>query len=155
MDREALKKEIEIELRNLERLAREMEGLKDRFVNKPDFIETRASGSILHDFYCGIEKVFERIAIHIDGGLPKGEDWHTELLLQMAHPIKGIRDAVISTDLLEKFKEYLRFRHLFRHIYGFELKWERFKDLSLSLSTVLSEFKDKLEGFKDTLDKST
>ena len=153
MDREALKKEIEIELRNLERLAREMEGLKDRFVNKPDFIETRASGSILHDFYCGIEKVFERIAIHIDGGLPKGEDWHTELLLQMAHPIKGIRDAVISTDLLEKFKEYLRFRHLFRHIYGFELKWEKCQGLVKRFPSIFEKIDKQLLQFTDFLSK--
>lgn len=140
-------------MRNLERLAREMEELTNRFVNKPDFIETRAAGSILHDFYCGVEKIFERIAVHINGELPKGGDWHAELLLHMAHSIKGIRDAAISTDLLEKFKEYLRFRHLFRHIYGFELKWERFKDLSLSLSTILTELKHNLEEFKDTLNK--
>lgn len=151
MDKEALKKEIEIELRNLQRLVKEMEEITDRFTDKPDFIETRAAGSILHDFYCGVENIFERISVHIDGGLPKGEDWHTELLLQMARSTGEIRDAVISTDLLEKFKEYLRFRHLFRHIYGFELKWERFKDLSLSLSTILTEFKDNLEGFLRTL----
>jgi len=151
MDKEILKEEIEIELKNLERLAREMQELTNRFVNKPDFIETRAAGSILHDFYCGVEKIFERIAVHIDSKLPKGEDWHTDLLLQIAHPIKGVRDAVVSTDLLEKFKEYLRFRHLFRHIYGFELRWERFKDLSLSLFTILSEFKNNLERFYSIL----
>jgi hypothetical protein len=148
MNKEALKKEIDVGLENLARLAREMGDLTGRFINEPDFIQTRAAGSILHDFYCGVEKIFERIAVHINGELPKGEDWHTELLLQMAHPIKGIRDAVISTDLLEKFKEYLRFRHLFRHIYGFELKWKRFEGLSLSLPAILSEFKDNLEKFK-------
>ncbi len=121
MDKVSLEKEIEIEIENLERLVKEMEEITDKSANKLDFIETRAAGSILHDFYCGVEKIFERIAVHIDGKLPKGEDWHTELLLKMAQPIKGIRDAVISKNLLERFKEYLRFRHLFRHIYGFEL----------------------------------
>jgi hypothetical protein len=42
--------------------------------NKPDFIEVRASGSILHDFYCGVEKIFERIALSVDMNLPKGEN---------------------------------------------------------------------------------
>jgi len=60
MDKGALKKEIEIELGNLERLAWEMEELTNRFVNNPDFIETRTGGSILHDFYCGVEKIFEK-----------------------------------------------------------------------------------------------
>lgn len=147
MDREELRKEIEIELGNLERLVREMEELTKRLVNKPDFIETRASGSIIHDFYCGAEKIFERIAVHIDGKLPKGEDWHTKLLLQMAHPFEEIREAVISQDLMERLKEYLRFRHLFRSIYGFELKWERFKALALSLNSLLNELRDELERF--------
>lgn len=147
MDREELKKDIAIELQNLERLAREMEELTDRFVDKPDFIETRAAGSILHDFYCGVEKIFERIAIQVDEKLPEGEDWHTKLLLQMAHPLKKIRGAVISQDLTGRLKEYLRFRHLFRNIYGFELRWERFKDLALSLNSLLGELKNEFGRF--------
>jgi len=147
MNKEGVKKEVGIELGNLERLVREMEELISRFIDKPNFIETRAAGSILHDFYCGIEKIFERIATHIDGKVPKGEDWHTELLLQMTHPAKGIREAVISQGLMEKLKEYLRFRHLFRHIYGFEIKWERFKGPALSINNLVRELKNELEEF--------
>ena len=126
-----------------------MEALTGRFTNEPDFIQTRAAGSILHDFYCGVEKLFERIAFNLDGELPKGEDWHMELLLQMARSLEGIREPVISRELLSKLKEFLRFRHLFRHIYGFELKWSRFEKLALSLSSVLSELKDNLEALKE------
>ncbi len=153
MDKENLKKQVEVEIENLERLVKEMVEITDKIADKPDFIETRAAGSILHDFYCGVEKIFERITIFINNELPKGEDWHKELLLQMAFPIEGIRGAVISQDLLEKLKEYLRFRHLFRNIYGFELKWERFKNLSLSLPIILGELKGDLERFMDTLNK--
>ncbi len=151
MDKERLKEEIAVELRNLERLSGEMEEIINRFKDEPDFVETRAAGSILHDFYCGVEKILERIAIQIDGGLPKGEDWHTELLLQMAHPVPGVRRAVINQSLLEKLKEYLRFRHLFRHIYGFELKWDRFKDLALALSATLREFKISLSEIVESI----
>jgi len=45
----------------------------------------------------------ERISINIDDKLPKGEDWHTELLLQMGKLINGIRKAIITSDLFEKF----------------------------------------------------
>ena len=57
MDRDELRREVEIELGNLwsARLVREMEEVTGRFVNEPDFIATRAAGSILHDFYCGVE----------------------------------------------------------------------------------------------------
>lgn len=50
MDKDALRKEIEIEIENLERLAKEMEEITNRFTDTPNFIETRAAGSILHDF---------------------------------------------------------------------------------------------------------
>ena len=151
MDKNNLKKQIEIEIENLERLVKEIILVTDRFTDKPDFIETRAAGSIIHDLYCGVEKIFKRIAIYINHELPKGDDWHTELLLQMAHPTETTNTAVISQELLEKLKEYLRFRHLFRNIYGFELSWERFKNLSLSAQAVLSELKDNLNGFIDNL----
>ena len=97
----------------------------------------------------------ERISIHVDGKIPKGDDWHTELLLQMARPIEGVRHAVIRQDVLKKLKEYLRFRHLFRHMYGYELKWEKFKDLFISLSTIFNKFKEDLERFTDTLNNAT
>lgn len=151
MDKEKLTEEIKIEIENLERLSGEMQELIKRSGEKPDFIETRAAGSILHDFYCGVEKMFERIALQIEGELPKGEDWHTELLLRMSHPIEGRRDALIGQELLEKLKQYLRFRHLFRHIYGFELSWERFRNLALSLAPILGELTDALEKFNEKM----
>ena len=151
MDKNNLKKQIEIEIENLERLVKEIILVTDRFTDKPNFIETRAAGSIIHDFYCGVEKIFKRIAIYINHELPKGDDWHTELLLQTARPTETTQTAVISEELLKKLKEYLRFRHLFRNIYGFELSWERFKNLSLSAQAVLSELKDNLNGFIDNL----
>lgn len=146
MDNE-LKKDIEIELKNLRRLIKEMQDLKRGIEGEPDFITTRAAGSILHDFYCGIEKIFERIAVNVDNELPKGEDWHIKLLLQMAEVKKDVREAVIDSELLQQLKEYLRFRHLFRNIYGFELKWERIRPLCLRLDNIYKRLKVSLAKF--------
>ena len=142
-----LKNEMKIEIENLERLTNEMKQLLSRTGEKKNFMEVRAAGSILHDFYCGIEKIFERIAVAIDKSFPKGENWHTELLLQMAKPLEGIRDRVISEDLLQPLKEYLRFRHLFRHIYGFELKWDRIKPLCVEMENLSKELKLEISKF--------
>ena len=106
MDKNSLKKQIYIEIENLERLVKVIILVTDRFTDTPDFIETRAAGSIVHDFYCGVEKIFKRIAVYINSELPKSYDWHTELLLQMARPAETIKTAVISEELLEKLKEY-------------------------------------------------
>lgn len=154
MDKNALGKEIEIELKNLNRLTGEMENLVAGFSEEPDVVRTRAAGSILHDFYSGVEKLFERIAIHIDGELPKGEDWHAELLSRMGRSSDKISgETVIDQELLAKLKEYLRFRHLFRNIYGFQLKWERFEGLSLSLSDILGKLKVSIDAFVEKLDE--
>ena len=154
MDREKLQKELESEMENLARLNCEMKQLLAKIDDKPSFIEIRAAGSILHDFYCGIEKIFQRIALSIDANLPQGEDWHTELLLQMAKPFKGIRDSLVTGELLQNLKEYLRFRHLFRHIYGFELRWERFKELCVELEGIFKELDFEIKQFMKGLGRN-
>ena len=144
MANDNLRNEIMIELENLKRLVNEMNQLLAKINSTPTFLEVRAGGSILHDFYCGIEKIFERIAVQIDKNLPVGENWHIELLSQMAKAIEGIRRRIISEKLLQKLKEYMRFRHLFRHIYGFELKWEIIEPLCIDMEIVLTELKREI-----------
>jgi len=151
MDKDNLKDQIDVEIKNLERLLKENKIIIEKFTANPGFIETRAAGSVLHDFYCGVEKIFKRIAIFINNELPDGEDWHMELLLQMSRPVNKRSPEVIGSGLFEKLKECLRFRHLFRNIYGFELNWERFKNLSLSLDDILCELKDSIYKFLGTL----
>lgn len=143
---DALKKDIALELESLERLIREMQDLLDRAIEESDFVVARAAGSIIHDFYCGVEKVFERIAINFDKVLPKGEDWHIKLLFQMAEAKKD-RKEIIDPPLLQSLKEYLRFRHLFRNIYGFELKWEKIQPLGTQLDDIYRRLKKCLGEF--------
>lgn len=145
-----LKKEIEKELKDLQRLNEEMAQVLTH--KKPSFLETRAAGSILHDFYSGIEKIFRRIASRIDRDIPSGEDWHTELLIRMSIPLDDIRPKVISENLKDQLADYLRFRHLFRNIYGFELKWERCKTLGIMLDRVFKLFQKEIKKFLRFLD---
>jgi len=147
MDKEELQVEIKIEIENLERLNNEMNKLLKQVEDRPNFIEVRAAGSILHDFYSGVEKIFERIALAVDSHFPKGENWHMELLLQISKPFEEKRDAIISEDLLQNLKEYLRFRHLFRHVYGFELTWERYEGLCRRLEDTFGEIKIHVDRF--------
>lgn len=144
MDKESLKKEIGIEMENLNRLNKEMNMLLRAFSGEPDSVERRAAGSILHDFYSEVEKFFKRIAVCMNGALPKSRDWHTELLLKMAKSMPKFRGSVLDQALLEKLKEYLRFRHLFRHMYGFELKWDLFKHLALSLKSIVIDLQARI-----------
>lgn len=145
-----LKSEIEKELGELERLNYEMSEVLSR--RSPSFLETRAAGSIMHDFYSGIEKIFKRIAATIDRDVPEGDEWHADLLKRMAIPIEDIRPAVVSKKLRDNLGDYLRFRHLFRNIYGFELKWERCKTLGSAMDKTMKNFKKEMSKFLKFVD---
>ena len=62
--------DIDLELQNLVRLTMELGQTTQEIKEIPDYTQIRAIGSILHDFYTGLEKIFERIALTIDGGVP-------------------------------------------------------------------------------------
>jgi len=151
MDKSRLIDDINLQIKNLKRLNDEMNEVLNKVKGEPTFIEIRAVASILQDFYSGIEKIFERIALVIDKHLPKGENWHSELLLQMKEPLTNIRSPIISEDLFKNLKKYLDYRHLFRHLYGFELKWERIKPLCLTMEEVLNKFIKEIDKFLDIL----
>ncbi len=135
---------VKDELEKLRLLDREKDGLLKK---KPSNYLLRAGGSILHDFYTGIEKVFENIAKEIDQRVPMGEEWHSELLHQMTLDIPGLRPPVITPDTGKKLREYLGFRHLFRKRYGFELDWEKMKKLLLKIPPILSHLEKETETF--------
>lgn len=147
----SLRADIRRELSSLDLLAAETEQLLARIPHRPSFVEIRAAGSLLHDFYTGAEKIFQRIALEMEGGLPAGAEWHSELLARMATPVEDRRPAVISEELKDQLGEYLRFRHLFRYMYGFQLRWDRCHPLLSDLPAIKGEFQRQLHNFLDFL----
>ena len=112
-----------------------------------DTYALRARGSILHDFYNGIERVFVRIARELNGGVPRAEQWHRELIRNMALDIPAVRPAVIDTDLAGTLEEYLRFRHVFRNVYGAVLSAERMRSLEARVPATLEAFRNQVRSF--------
>lgn len=117
----------------------------------PTTLELRGIGSILHDFYTGMEQLLEHIASELDGELPAGAYWHTQLLGRMTSEIESVRPAVLSPDLADALRPYLRFRHLFRNIYGTQLRWELCRGLATEMEDVWEKFHEEMEEFKDLL----
>lgn len=112
-----------------------------------DTFSLRARGSILHDFYSGIERVFVRIAEELNGGVPQGEQWRQQLVRDMSLEIPEVRPAVIDEELARSLGDYLRFRHVFRNVYGFALEDQRMRPLEERLPTVLAAFRRQVGGF--------
>ncbi len=148
---EALAFEIENELCHLERVVERLAGFLKRASTEPDEVEVQGGAKYLHDFYSGTERIFERIAVRVDGDLPAGSNWHTLLLQRMGQPFGSRRPAVIDRALESELANYLRFRHLFRHTYGYDLEWRRVRELSRALPDVLETMKTQLAAFLSTL----
>ncbi len=98
---------IDAELANLDALQAEMAGLLPRLGVDAGSFDRRAAGSILQDFYNGLERIFERIAFAFDGGAPGGPASHSELLRQMARPVTEARPALIDPTTAEILDQYL------------------------------------------------
>ena len=128
-----LEARIKDELENLKKLLSEAEAIIEK---KASNINIRAGGSILHDFYTGIERIFESIAGTIDMEVPTGMNWHIELLNQMTLKIPDLRSQIIKKDTAKMLEEFLRFRHLFRKRYGFDLEWLHIKRLLKRMPSV-------------------
>ncbi len=139
--------EIEQELHHLEEFQLEIDSIKE----KKDIISRRAKGSILHDFYNLCERIFKKIAVEINYGRNDTATWHKSLLYKMTISLRGIRPSVISEELAAELDEYLAFRHLFRSIYGFELRNDRIDRLAEKFEVVKKRFSEEIEKFLDYL----
>ena len=112
----------------------------------PNDIELSALAAMLHSFYTGVENIFKRVAVELDGALPRSEFWHRELLDAMSHPSTA-RPTVISTPLRDRLREYLEFRHVFRQAYSFQLRWTKMLPLVLGCEETLQQLEIELDTF--------
>ena len=132
---------IEKDLKDRERLKTEIDELDIYTTN------SRILGSILHDFYTGVEKIFSRIANEMESGISKSPTWHKDLLDDMTLDLKEIRPAVINGELGNSLEEYLRFRHIFRGSYGFMLDSSRLEVLFHDFDDVYTSFIASIKTF--------
>jgi len=147
-----LREEVELELTELRELLASFHSLREKVqTSVPDTIETVALAGFMHAFYTGIENLFKRVAIHLDSGPPRGEAWHSLLLESMARAIES-RPAVISESLLVRLRTYLDFRHVFRHAYSFQLRWEKMSGLVRDCEDTFHQVELEVNDFLNTLE---
>jgi hypothetical protein len=117
---QTLARRIRQELDDLERtqaaVVRHWQGFKETARDHDAFLNSVAFN--LQGFYSGLERVFELIAVELDGGTLGGASWHTELLHQMSLDLSDVRPPVIHVDTVENLDKYRRFRHLVRNVYA-------------------------------------
>lgn len=106
----------------------------------------------LHSFYAGLERIFQLIAIELDGGTLGGETWHSELLQQMALEIPDVRPPVLQPETARQLDEYRKFRHLIRNIYATNIDPIRIERLVAELPDIWADLQRDLEAFVNFLD---
>ncbi len=130
--------ELKAELKNLEKVNAEKQAFEKKYEIVDSYL-TRALSSLIADFYSGIERTLKIISEELDGGLPRSENWHKQLLANSRIRLGG-RPPVISDATYEALLPFLGFRHVFRSAYGFELDRDRIQSLESKLPRVLDGF---------------
>ena len=142
-----LREQVTLERGQLQRLLRVHQSLLAKCATSPlNEIELSALAAMLHSFYTGLENIFKRTTLELADPMPGGESWHKELLDGMTEPT-GSRKPLISSELSVRLKEYMEFRHFFRHAYIFTLNWDRMKNLVLGSEQTLRLVEDELDRF--------
>lgn len=145
------------EIANLEELERELarynlfprvEATSIGGFNLEDAASLRVIGSILHDYYTAIEKIFRVIARGVDRSVPSDEQLHKELLDQMALAIPGVRPPVLTGETALRLDELRAFRHVFRNVYGFNLDARKITKLLEGLPGLAADLKKDLHIFR-------
>lgn len=79
---------------------------------------------LVHDFYTGLEKCFREVSPELNGHTHAPDTWHRDLLHTMTLDLPGFRPPVVRAELEPALAELLRFRHRYRNMYGFNLRWD-------------------------------
>jgi hypothetical protein len=143
-------RELEELGRVVTRAERALEAARQRPEDQDLYLDSAALN--LHDFYSGLERVFSLIASSVDESVPRGHEWHRELLRQMGTDIPQVRPAVLSAQTMQALEEYLGFRHVVRHIYAFEFDFERVERLVRHLRPLFERVSTELKAFANLLE---
>ncbi|MEM9272623.1 MAG: nucleotidyltransferase domain-containing protein [Cyanobacteria bacterium P01_F01_bin.143] len=149
----ALKSHIEDEIRSLEYTIKTLTSLLNQRETIPEVALIPALASYIADFYSGCERISKRVAVYLDGGLPKSQNWHQELLKQVAESGEDNRPPLWTGALLLELDEYRKFRHLERHIYKIELKPERVIALAENVESVFQKIQLTVTKYSQWLEE--
>ena len=145
---------IRSELGELEEVVRRVEEGWKRAERSGDDYYLDGVALNLHGLYSGLERIFEVIALNVDGRKPEGENWHQELLRQMSTEIVEMRPAVISESSDGALNEYRGFRHVVRNIYTYTFNRVKMRKLVEEAPGLFNQVRAELLAFADFLEET-
>ncbi len=115
----------------------------------PTDIELDSLAVLLHSFYNGVERILVLISKDSETFANIEQmtaNWHQSLLLSYNSDDNSQRFS-LPEELTNRLLDYLKFRHMFRHAYSFELKWTRMQHLVAGLNQAFIDFLSTLKGY--------
>ena len=147
MNASDLREEIAIEIDSIERTLVEIAGLvRDVGEREPTAREVAAAGLFLASFYNGIENVLKRIWAFHGLPLPHGDTWHIELLKGFCDPPREGLPRLLDAPLEADLAPYRRLRHVVRHAYGFQLRWDQLRPGLAGAQAIFTQFRSRVEA---------
>lgn len=133
----------------LSRIYKGLELINVSSADVKEFIENTIATD-LTDVYCGIERIFERIANEVDGHLSRGSRWHKNLLEQMTRQ-RPERQPVISQETFLLLESLLEFRHKINNIYADEIIYDNTEKHAKNIEKLYKCFSADLNMFTNSL----
>ena len=140
--------DLQIERRKLQQLLTSLESLLPLW-QEPAAQADRVDAAALRlqNLYTVMERCFTQIVRVFNGGPPEGHDWHRRLLERMARE-SDQRPALLDAQTHDLLGEPLRFRHVVRHLYAYELRPEQVHRLLALAVTNWPVLEGQLLGFE-------
>lgn len=148
----ALKDRIEDEMTALEQNFQTLNQLLEQAETIREIALVPALASYICDFHTACERISERVAVTLDGGMPKTENWHEQLLLQIAEIGGDDRPTLWQGSLLLQLNDYRKFRHLARHSYNLQLRKPRVLELAQQIEIILPKIQRAIATFNRWLE---
>lgn len=148
---ERIKKELKYLQKVVERADRAIQAARRRPEDQDLYLDSAVLN--LHDYYAGVERIFEQIGTTVDGHIPKGATWHRDLLQQMQTEVENLRPPVLSQEAGKSLDEFLRFRHVVRNIYAFHFDAKRVERLVDQMQPTLGQVQVELLTFVSFLER--
>jgi len=140
--------DLAIERRKLQQLVVSLQSLLPRWHEKGGQSERVDAAALrLQSLYTGIERCFTQIVRVFNGGPPEGQDWHRRLLERMELETEQ-RPAVLDRQSADVLAELLRFRHVVRHLYAYELRSDQVQRLLMLAVQTWPQLEGQLLGFE-------
>ncbi len=148
-----LKSLIQDELANLNQIVADLQATLQRAPQELTKDDKDLMAFRLQRFYSNIENIFERISVEFDGGVPRSERWHADLLFRMTRPRAGRRPIVIDEALWTRLDDYMSFRHVVVHGYAIDFDPERLEAKVANAGETYDMLRAQLDQFFAALEQ--